>query len=41
MRRLPTWNVRSVAGTSFRNATFGLSGPRDSASPMRTLITIG
>ena len=40
-RRPPTEKLVSPAGSSLTIATFGLSGPRDSASPMRTEMTSG
>ena len=34
----PTWNATAPGGTWLRNATRGLSGPRDSARPISTAI---
>ena len=37
----PTWKDDWPGGTSLTNATFGLSGPRESASPISTEMMIG
>ena len=37
----PSFTVAAPLGTSLKNATFGFSGPRDSARPMSTEMMIG
>ena len=37
----PSLNVLALGGTWLKKATFGLSGARDSASPISTAITTG